>query len=84
MVPPTTANLDGGLNVLITWTAPYSHVTKPITAYTIIIKDSLGVYRQHANCDGTDTTIVSQMQCTVTMSSLRLAPFSLSTLGTLI
>ena len=59
MVPPTTAYLDGGLNVKITWTAPYTHATMPIRAYTIIIKDSLGTYRQHSSCDGTDTTIVS-------------------------
>lgn len=84
MVPATTSYDSDGLNVKITWIEPYTHTSMPITAYDIIIKDNSGVYISHSSCDGADPTIISQKYCIVSMNSLRTAPFSLSTLGTLI
>jgi len=73
-----------GFNVKIAWTDPYTHITKPIINYQIIIRDVNGVYRAHPDCDGTVTAIKTQKYCIITMSSLRQAPFSLNVLGTLI
>ena len=84
MVPPATTYDMNGFNVKIAWTDPYTHSTMPITNYHIIIKDTNGVYRPHPDCDGTLPVIKTQRYCIVTMSSLRTAPFSLTTLGTLI
>ncbi len=84
MLPPTTSYDQDGFNVKISWKVPYTHPTKPVTQYNIIIRDSTGTYRAHPACDATQAPIKTQLYCIVTMSSLREAPFSLTTLGTLI
>jgi len=53
MLPPTTTYDEGGFNVKISWTVPYTHLTKPVTKYNIIIRDSTGVYKPHPSCDAT-------------------------------
>jgi len=84
MLPPITTYDMDGFNVKISWTDPYTHPTMLVSNYQIIIKDSLGVYRGHPECDGTDSVIKSQRYCIVSMNSLRQEPFSLNVLGTLI
>ena len=49
-----------------------------ITAYSIVIETKAGAYEcDLANCDGSDSDIISSTSCLVSMSVLRAAPFSL-------
>jgi hypothetical protein len=65
--------------VVIDWTAPYNGGTL-ITSYTIEIRTSdISVYEiDSVDCDGEDSTILSETQCTVTVSTLKDTPFSLA------
>lgn len=75
-VTPSTA-VDGD-NVLFTWTAPYNGGS-PLTRYTIMIQNSDGTTFDESilHCDGTDSTILSNAQCTVPISALQSVPFNL-------
>lgn len=78
---PTTA--ISGTGVHIQWTAP-NDLGESITAYLIEIKDSGGIYRtETSNCNGAVNPVLSALACTIPMTTLSSAPFSL-TLGTLI
>jgi hypothetical protein len=75
---PTTTISDRW-NVVIDWTAPYNGGT-PITSYTIEIRTTdAQVYAiDSTDCNGADSTIMAETQCTVLVSTLRAAPFSLT------
>jgi hypothetical protein len=64
--------------VIIDWTAP-DWGGSPITSYTIYIQqsDSATYSIQIEHCDGTDATILANSQCTVPVTILRAAPYSL-------
>jgi hypothetical protein len=64
---------------VIDWTAPYNGGT-PITSYTIEIRttDAQVFALDSTDCNGADSTIMSETQCTVLVSTLRAAPFSLA------
>jgi hypothetical protein len=73
--PPTT---NSETNVIIDWTEPANNGAA-ITSYTILIQQSNGVFSEDiTNCDGSDNTIVTSSQCTVPLSTLTSAPYSLS------
>lgn len=75
LAPITTFQRE---TVLIEWVAP-NDLGSPITAYNIYIKKSDGTFSLELNdCDGTDTTIISDTACTVLVSTLINTPFSLA------
>lgn len=65
--------------MIISWTAPIDNGAA-ITSYTILIRQSDGITftADTASCDGSDSTIVSQTQCTVPLTTLTAAPYSLN------
>jgi len=64
--------------VLISWTAPDARGSV-ITAYTTQIRDSTSTLQTELNeCNGSDSTIVSDTECEIEMSTFLSAPFSLS------
>lgn len=72
-----------GSDVKIVWVAPTSNGAT-ITAYQIVILQSDGTtYSESSYCDGSSSTIVSNMYCNVPITVLRSSPYSL-TYGTLI
>lgn len=64
---------------MIGWTAPSDNGSE-ILSYTIKIRKSDGAsYVEHlATCDGTDATIIANLECTVTLATLTATPYSLS------
>lgn len=64
---------------MINWTAPYTGGSA-LTSYTIEVRTSdVTVWSvESTNCDGSDSTILSDAQCTVTVTSLRASPFQLA------
>ena len=78
-VPNTPTTSNSGINVVIDWSAPTSNGST-ITSYTILILQSDGsTYTEDSiNCDGTDSTIILATQCTIPLSVLTSAPYSLS------
>ena len=64
--------------IFFTWDVPYNGGTN-LTSYTILILESDGLTYTEllSECDGTDTTILEDNTCTVLISTLRAAPYSL-------
>jgi hypothetical protein len=75
---PTTA-LDGGqTNVIVSWTQPFNGGSA-ITSYKIYIQAAnLSWQQDNTNCNGSNGAIVSARQCTIPVTVLRAAPFSLT------
>lgn len=64
----TTAN---GLYANIAWTAPNAN-NDAITAYQILIRKADGTYAEDlTSCDGTQPTIITNLQCNEPFTSLR-------------
>ena len=75
--PSSTTNT--GTNVVVTWTAPSSDEGSKIVAYRIMFLQSNGVYSPDVvDCDGTNATVISNLQCTVPMISFISPPYSLA------
>lgn len=76
--PATPSTTVSGSNILIDWEAPNDNGS-PITSYTVLIKYSQGyTFREDSvNCDGSDSTIIANTSCTVPLSTLTSAPYSL-------
>ena len=74
--PVTTFNRE---TVAIDWVEPFTGGS-PITAYKIYIResDNIAYSLELHDCDGGVTTIRDSRTCSVLVSTLRLAPFSLS------
>lgn len=74
--PLTTINAD---NVDITWTAPFNGGS-PITAYTISVRqvDTTTFTIDITNCNGSNADIVSASACSIPISTLIAAPYSLN------
>lgn len=70
----TIVNPSTDTSVYIDWIAPDNHFST-ITQYEIVFKKSDGSFVTYASCLGTDSTIVSNTECTVDMLGLK------STLG---
>lgn len=75
---PTTEFVAASDAVVVSWVAP-DNGGSPIISYTILIRESDGVTytTELGDCDGSDSTIVSNVQCTVPALKLHLAPFGL-------
>jgi hypothetical protein len=73
---PTT-EIDGDY-VKITWVIPYDGSTL-ITGYFVTIRhnDGLTFSEESTNCDGLDSTIISEYSCSVLISDLLVAPYHL-------
>lgn len=63
--------------VTISWTAPYAGGSA-ITSYLIEISNTLGTTwnTELTHCDGSTSTIKTNLYCTIPMSTLTAAPFS--------
>jgi hypothetical protein len=73
---PTVTLTD--TTIVITWTAGGDN-NDAITAYRVKIEDSTGTgVEDTAECDGSDSDIVSDLSCSFTMTTLLSAPYSLS------
>jgi hypothetical protein len=66
-------------SVRITWVAP-SENGSPISAYEVKILSTTpdSYYESLAECDGADATIMTNLYCDVSMSTLVASPFLLS------
>jgi hypothetical protein len=76
---PTTSIDAGTGGVKITWTTP-SNGGIAINAYLIEIAnfDDTVWSTSTATCDGSDSTIISNLYCIIPMSTLTASPFSLT------
>lgn len=62
---------------MITW-VPVDDGGSPWTAYTILIQESDGLtYTEDVSCDGSMTLIVMSLTCSVPVTNLKNAPYSL-------
>ena len=79
MIGEPTTEISNKWNVIIDWTAPYNGGTD-VTSYTIHIRttDASVFAIDSADCNGSDATVVAETKCTVTVATLRAAPFSLA------
>jgi hypothetical protein len=81
-----TTSIDSSTGgVTITWAEPATNGGS-ITSYTIEILDEAGSTwsTELTDCDGSDSGIMSALSCTIPMSTFTAAPFSYTTLDTLI
>lgn len=63
--------------IVVSWLEP-SNGYSEITSYTIKLRQSDEItYTEAAECDGTEALIVSQRQCSIPITTLRAAPYSL-------
>jgi hypothetical protein len=77
MATVSTAIESSAGAVEIAWLAPHDG-SDTITAYLIEILDSTGGWEAESTyCDGTDSSVISALTCTVPMSVLRASPYSL-------
>jgi hypothetical protein len=73
--PVTTRNAN---TIVITWAAPSDGYTA-ITSYTILIRQSDNVtFTESSACNGTLASVITALSCTVPISTLVAAPYSLS------
>jgi hypothetical protein len=77
--PTSISTTVYGYSVLISWTSPYNGGT-PLTAFTIVIRQSDGVAfsQDVADCPGTSSIILNSAQCSIPITVLRSAPYNLA------
>jgi hypothetical protein len=77
--PTAPVTVQSGPNMIVTWSAPYNGGT-PITAYKITFEasDSTTYSQETEFCDGSDSTIIDDLSCTVPSSKFIAAPFTLT------
>jgi hypothetical protein len=75
-----TAVTTNNLGVTISWSDGASDNGDPITGYNIYIQQSNSLFSiDTTDCDGvTNTTIITNRNCTIPMATLRAAPYSLT------
>jgi hypothetical protein len=69
MSTPTTSIDSSTGGVRISWVAP-NNGQETITNYTIVIAASNGTYYTTSFCNGSSSTVISNLQCVVPMSNL--------------
>lgn len=59
-------------NMVITWTAPSSNGGRTVTAYSVQVLEygTTSTYADMTSCDGTDSSIISALSCSVPMTEL--------------
>ena len=74
---PTTSN--SGQNIIVDWTAADAQGSA-VTSYLVELRQSDGTTfsTDATNCDGSDSTIMANTECTIPLSVLTAAPFSLT------
>jgi hypothetical protein len=82
MATPTTSIDSATGGVTITWTAPASN-GDDITSYTVeILNEATDTWStETTDCDGSDSTIMGALSCTIPMSTFAAAPFTYTTLS---
>jgi hydroxylamine reductase (hybrid-cluster protein) len=66
------------MNVIVSWTQPFNGGSS-ITSYKVFVQAADFSWQQdNTNCNGSNGAIVSARQCTIPVTVLRAAPFSLS------
>jgi hypothetical protein len=73
-VPPVTSVIAD--NVILTWQAPYNNGS-PITKYLITLRQSDNTYSESSFCNGQLASTMASLSCTIPLSSLTAAPYSL-------
>lgn len=48
-----------------------------ITSYKILFKQSDGTYTESADCNGSSATVITNLYCTINLSTLTSSPYSL-------
>jgi hypothetical protein len=80
MVPPSTpgtpTTANSGSNIIVSWTAPTTG--SPITSYTVQIYCTNGEWSTTSSCDGSSSTVLANLSCTIPQTVLKAAPFSLT------
>lgn len=81
--PATVTTTNTGSDVLIEWIAPYDN-SDPITLYQILIQKKNGEWLENlSHCDGTNSTVKTDLECIVPMSVFTSSDYNL-VLGDLI
>lgn len=63
--PNTVTTTQDGLNIVVSWNKPAGNGDDTITSYEIQFEDNVGAYHTTTDCDGTDSTIITNLQCSV-------------------
>lgn len=66
--------------IAITWQelSPATNGGLTISSYKIEVLTSEGVYEESAECDGTDPTVMTNLECKISIVSLLESPFTLA------
>jgi hypothetical protein len=80
-IPATMAAVTtstSGTNVEISWVPPSSNGAAILT-YKILLQHADGSFAEDVTlCDGSDSLVISDLYCSIPMSALRAAPYSLT------
>lgn len=75
--PDTSVN--SGTLVKVAWSAPSSDNNYSVTAYRILIADSSDSFAEDTDlCDGSDSSVISNMFCWIDMQTLAASPYSIA------
>ena len=75
--PTTVTTSVNGLNVDVSWTAPFDQGS-PILSYIVKVQsNSLDFNLELSHCDGSDNTISTATLCSIPISELRKEPHNL-------
>ena len=77
--PPTSVTTSNSNElVTVTWTSPVTNGS-PITRFRVFIQEkNSGVYTEEAvNCLSTSAAVIANNQCTISLETLKAAPYSL-------
>lgn len=72
-----TENLAVATNVMISWEAPLGASASSITSYYVTIRGAGNTFYPTTTCNS-QTTVLSNQECTITTDSLKSAPFYLN------
>lgn len=77
--PPLAVTVSNtGNQVTVSWIAPIAN-GYPVHEYKILVEEKdTGVFTQESvDCDGTDADVVANRQCTISLETLKAAPYNL-------
>jgi hypothetical protein len=66
-----------GTNLRISWTVTANDHSLTVSSYKILVKDAdSSTYTEHASCDGSDGTTISNMYCEIAMTEFSASPYN--------
>lgn len=76
--PVTVSTTNNNDHIIIDWSFPDFNGS-PITAYHVYVResDSITFTKENVDCDGTSESVITNRQCTIMLSTLTAAPYSL-------